>query len=254
MTQEQYYWFIRRQQLLKAYNAQQSKAAGGSVYSGRRLKSNLKEVWYDDFVEAFDIIPDDDMTSFRSNASFGACSSVRRGNFHGRNFDFTFDPRTTYVIHVKNNAAKKRHAFAGIAKASFNDDIPDMTKMPNLLKDGINDCNVVVNINVVSKIDLDDVGLKNTSTNPGKRRVHCDCVPSYILAYADSAVDAVRIMKNEIDIYGYLKGSGPEANEYLHYMISDMKNTFVVEIIGNRLCVIGYGMNADNDKVYDIVD
>lgn len=158
------------------------------------------------------------------------------------------------MIHVKDNAAKKRHAFAGVAKASFNDDIPDMMKMPNLLKDGINDCNVVININVVSKIDLDEVGLKNASTNPGKRRVHCDCVPSYILAYADSAVDAIHIMKNEIDIYGYLKGSGPEANEYLHYMISDMKNTFVVEIIGNRLCVIGYSMNADNDTVYGIVD
>lgn len=210
-------------------------------------------MWFDDFDEQFDIIPDDSFASF-VRRSYGACSSVRRGNFHGRNFDFTFDPRTTHVVHVKANEEKRRHAFAGIAKASFNDDVPDMMKIPNLLKDGINDHNVVVNINVVSKKDLDDVGLKNTATNPGMKRVHCDCVPSYILAYANSAADAIDIMKNKIDIYGYLKGASEEANEYLHYMISDLNNTFVVEIIKNEIFVIGYDFNKDNAKVKDIVN
>lgn len=254
MTPEQYYW-TRRQQILRAYNLQQQKAPGGfGKYNVKTLKSNLKEVWFDDFIEQFDIIPDDSATQLFGK-SFGACSSVRRGKFHGRNFDFTFDPRTTHVVHVKANEQKSRHAFAGIAKASFNDDIPDMMKMPNLLKDGINDHNVVVNINVVSKKDLDDVGLNNTETNPAvDKRVHCDCVPSYILAYANSAADAINIMKNKINIYGYLKGASEEANEYLHYMISDPNNTFVVEIIRNELFVIGYDFNTDNDKVKNIVN
>lgn len=234
MTPEQYFW-NRRQQVLRAYS-QMQRAVGAATekFSEKQLLPNLKEVWFDDFDEQFDIIPDDKLAS-SSRRSYGACSSVRRGNFHGRNFDFTFDPRTTHVVHVKSNPSKDRHAFAGVAKASFNDDAPDMMKIPNLLKDGINDHHVVININVVSKVDIDEVGLRNTETNPGKRRVHCDCVPSYVLAYANSAVDAIKLMKDDISIYGYLKDKSgrPEANEYLHYMVSDLDDTFVIEIIGN---------------------
>lgn len=77
-----------------------------------------------------------------------------------------------------------------------------------------------------------------------------------MLAYANSAIDAVKIMKERINIYGYLPVKGGLIDEHLHYMISDIDNTFTVEIIGNKVCVIGYAMNKPgaNEEVGAYVD
>lgn len=116
------------------------------------------------------------------------------------------------------------------------------------MKDGINDHGVVVNINVVAKDDLVKAGKENTETQKGsgKLKVHQDFLPAYLLAHSTSAVDAVLKMKNDINIYGDLGGL-----EYVHCMISDIKDTFVVEIIGNEVIAIGYDSNdpADNTAI-----
>lgn len=239
MTNEQWYW-QRRQQVLRAYA--QKQLAGSSNGRVKVLRPNLKEIWPDEFVEDYQIVPDSGpAAALRKGTS---CSSVRKGNFHGRNFDFTYDTGTTYIVHVKHT--DKYNAFTGVAKATFGTVQPQIEKVPNLMKDGINEHGVTVNINVVSMQDLVDCGLANNETLPGMPRVHMDCVPAYVLAHATSAVDAVKRMQSEISIYGDLAGE-----EYIHFMISDMKDTFTVEVIGSQLYVIGYSMNdpADNDIV-----
>lgn len=106
MTAEQYYWFVRRQQLLRAYNLnKQRNAASGSNGMSRSIKPNLKEMWFDDFTEDYSSIHQEQSTSLMRKSSVGACSSVRKGNFHGRNFDFTYDRGTTYVVHVAKTDA-----------------------------------------------------------------------------------------------------------------------------------------------------
>lgn len=105
--------------------------------------------------------------------------------------------------------------------------------------DGINENHVVVNINVVSKADLDRRSLGNfLGSNPGKEPIHTLCVPSMLLSRARSAVHAVQIMR-DVNIFGNLVEA-----EYLHYMISDPYDTFVVEQIGDRFEVIGFQSNA----------
>lgn len=213
-----------------------------------QLRPHLREIWldgYDPKYEGLDIALD----GANRYSMIGACSSVRtitagpspekRLNFHGRNFDFTYDDRQTYLIHVRNTPQT----------LAFNCVVKDMFKagtyarlLPNMAVDGINQNGVCVNINVVSKKDLDDMGegfANVNGTNPGaSRKVHMLCMPSYILAHAETAVDALRLM-SESDVYGDLLGL-----EHVHFMISDIRDTFVVEVIGDRLKVRGFSTNV----------
>ncbi len=143
----------------------------GGSYAEHQLSPYLSELWFDDYKEDYNLVKE--MPTSKSLVArccaivpMGSCSSVRKGNFHGRNFDFTFDTSKTYVVHSKANGG--RHAFVGMAKATSIDGNQPICNMPNLMKDGINDCGVVININVVAKKDIDDAGLGNTETQMGR--------------------------------------------------------------------------------------
>lgn len=214
-----------------------------------QLRSHLRELWldgYDPKYDGLEVIVDD-----ASKCSmFGACSSVRlisadrKTSFQGRNFDFTYDDKQTYVIHVRDTS--QSFAFNCIVKDLFKDGTYTRL-LPNMAVDGINEKGVCVNINVVSKKDLDDYGegfANVRGTKPGATRVHMLCMPSVILAHADSAVAALKIM-SEADIYGDLVGL-----EHVHFMISDKDDTFVVEVIGDKLKIRGFSRNDHNDCGY----
>ena len=160
-----------------------------------------------------------------------ACSAVRNGNFYGRNLDLDYADVPEFVIKV---AAKEgRYASIGLAailtlKSSEVDSVPEaqLLAMPNLTFDGINENGVAMNCNVVPAPDLDFATL--LSTNYGKPRIHAVSVVRYVLDHATSAAHGVELLKN-MDIYGGYGSWG------LHWMLSDEKETYIIECIDGEL-------------------
>ncbi len=160
-----------------------------------------------------------------------ACSAVRNGNFYGRNLDLDYADVPEFVIKV---AAKEgRYASIGLAailalKSNEVDSVPEaqLLAMPNLTFDGINENGVAMNCNVCPAVDLDFATL--LSTNYGKPRIHAIAVVRYVLDHAESAAHGVELLKN-MDIYGGYGSWG------LHWMLSDEKETYIIECIDGEL-------------------
>ena len=160
-----------------------------------------------------------------------ACSSVRNGNFYGRNLDLDYADVPEFVVKV---AAKEgRYASIGMV-ANFtlkSKDVGSISEaqllaLPNLTFDGINENGVAMNANVVPAVDLDFATL--LSTNHGKERIHALAVIRYVLDHAKSAAHAVELLKN-MDIYGGYGAWG------LHWMLADEKETYIIECIDGEL-------------------
>lgn len=160
-----------------------------------------------------------------------ACSAVRNGNFYGRNLDLDYADVPEFVIKV---AAKEgRYASIGLAailtlKSNEVDSVPEgqLLALPNLTFDGINENGVAMNCNVCPAVDMDFATLR--STNYGKPRIHAVSVVRYVLDHAKSAAHGVELLKN-MDIYG---GYGTWG---LHWMLSDEKETYIIECIDGEL-------------------
>lgn len=159
-----------------------------------------------------------------------ACSSVRNGRFYGRNLDFFYNNMPEIVVHM--SAKEGRHASLAVcgsfefAAADFEKglDQESYLKLPGGTFDGINDCGVCANVNVVPGEDTAPV----TGTNPGKPRMHVSYVVRVILDRASTAREAVELL-NEYDIYGSL------GHYAMHYMINDPSETYIVEFIDGKI-------------------
>lgn len=178
-----------------------------------------------------DYTVDKENVTHNSMEAFG-CSSVRNGNYYGRNFDYIFNDSPEFVVHV--TATDDRHASLGVAthyglresnllKGEYD---KQLELIPNLTLDGINDAGVIASINVVP--GKEDVG-ELTGTNPAGDPLHAAYVVRYILDNADSADEAVNLLKAR-NIYG-----SAVSDLYIHVMIADPTKTYVVEFIDNKL-------------------
>ena len=181
------------------------------------------------YMEFTDYVPD---LATGENIKMGfACSAVRNGNFYGRNLDLDYADVPEFVIKV---AAKEgRYASIGIAavltlKSNTVDKASEaeLLAMPNLTFDGINENGVAINCNVAPAVDLDFA--TKLSTNYGKPRIHAVSVVRYVLDHAKSAAHGVELLKN-MDIYGGYGSWG------LHWMLSDAKETYIIECIDGEL-------------------
>jgi len=176
----------------------------------------------------------------------GACTSVRSGNWVGRNLDWYYDNAAGFIIRV--TAEGKRHA-----SVAFADGITPLTKavvdayiaggdrpeqfdfLPYATTDGVNDCGVYVNSNIVT---LDYGTIDNT--NPGKPDMFVLNVSRYILDNYSTATDAVK-MFDKFNLFG-MSFLGEEP----HWMICDPTSTFIVEFINNKVHIM-----SDQDDEYD---
>ena len=182
------------------------------------------------YMEYTDYVPD---LTTGENVKMGfACSSVRNGNFYGRNLDLDYADVPEFVIKV---AAKEgRYASIGMAavltlKSGEVDKVSEaeLLALPNMTFDGINENGVAMNSNVAPAVDLDFAAL--LATNYGKPRIHALAVVRYVLDHAKSAAHGVELLKN-MDIYG---GYGTWWG--LHWMLSDEKETYIIECIDGEL-------------------
>lgn len=169
-----------------------------------------------------------------------ACSSVRNGDFYGRNLDWFYDNSVDFVVRVQAYAG--RYASMGVAgtvpgldQKLVNDrEYSELYKiLPFFMLDGINDQGVFINTNVVPN----DKGA-NRLVKPlieEKDRLCVTMVPRYVLDHFDSALGAIEYLRDYVAIYmtNRLEAIGYEC----HYMIGDKASgkTYVVEFVNNQL-------------------
>lgn len=197
-----------------------------------KIAPYLYQVNYDDIDYSIGL---DYCEQYHNN--IGACSAVRNDNYFGRNFDWYYDNCATFVVKCK--ATKDRHASIGIAGGhpSLTDEVANSGNYNSAYKylpfktfDGINDCGVIIEINVVP---TGDKGY-TTGTNPNGQDMCATMIVRYILDYADSAKHAIELLK-KLNIYCPI--SDTLTQEY-HWMIADKETTYVVELIDNQLKII----------------
>ena len=187
------------------------------------------------YMEYTDYVPD--LTTGEQVKTGFACSAVRNGNFYGRNLDLDYADVQEFVIKVAakddGSPAGRRYASIGMAailtlKSGQVDKVSEaeLLAMPNLTFDGINENGVAMNCNVAPAVDLDFATL--LSTNYGKPRIHAVSVVRYVLDHAKSAAHGVELLK-DMDIYGGYGSWG------LHWMLSDEKETYIIECIDGEL-------------------
>lgn len=172
---------------------------------------------------------DSDLQTISTDKVFG-CSSVRNGNYYGRNFDYIYNDTPEFVVRMK--ASDERYASIGVAQHWGLREADLLAKsydkqlelVPNLTLDGINENGVVANINVVPRQDVAEV----TGTNPDGEKLHMLHMVRYILDNAASATEAVDLLAGR-NIYGDL------GDKYLHLMVADEKKTYIVEFLDNKL-------------------
>lgn len=167
----------------------------------------------------------------------GACSSVRNGNWFGRNYDWYYDNAEEFIIRVSGN--EKR--FASIGVASF----PRITKseaekrkinelydyLPFFTLDAINEYGVICNLNVVPS---GDKGV-TTGTHPGAKEEICQImIARYVVDNFKTAREAAEYIRDNVNVYVFSDSHG---NQELHAMIADEKDTLILEFINNQ-CVI----------------
>ena len=164
-----------------------------------------------------------------------SCSSVRNGNFHGRNLDFKINEICEFIVRTRATAERK-HASIGVANPVFiditNEKVDageDLKSIPWMTMDGINDAGLVCNINVVNKNDIAENA--HTHTNPGKPEIMVMFLVRALLDNCGSVEEAKEFIK-EHDIIPVPAGVGGVWD--CHFMIADHDNTVVVEFTGEK--------------------
>lgn len=186
----------------------------------------LYEVTYDTYSE-------EPIGTYQEFAGEMACSCVRNGDYVGRNFDYYMNRSATFVVHT--TAKKGRYATIGVARLTkVNNTMIDagltdrqIKILPWALLDGMNEKGVVVTSNIVTKVD--EGTIPHTGTNPGAPELN-------ILFVIRALIDNCASVQEAID---YLESHNitpfESSNMNLHIMISDPKETYVVEIINNQI-------------------
>lgn len=180
------------------------------------------------------------------------CSSVRNGNWYGRNLDWFYNNQVDFLVRTTNDGS--RYASIGIAGG-----VPELTKdvvesgnwvsqykyLPFSMQDGINENGVFCNINVVP---ADKGYTKGTTPLIEKREEICALsLVRYVLDNFESAYSAVEYIKNYVSVYQNKKlwEFGYES----HFMIGDGENTFILEFVNNQIISINVTSGGGDAKL-----
>ena len=202
--------------------------------------------------------------SAANNASGEAmgCSAVHSGNFFGRSFDYFLLDKPGILLRTEHKDG--RFASIGIAGGNFSfdgqklesinagngtaDDLLNEKLLPFAMIDGMNENGVICCGNVVPAHDFaaheGEEEYYTHGTNPGKEDLYYQFVIRYVLDNAKSAEHAVELLRNRnitaLNSKGEMRdyqGVGTLGYE-LHYMIADKDNTYIVELVNDRMSVI----------------
>lgn len=171
-----------------------------------------------------------------------ACSSVRNGNWYGRNFDWVYGNGAEFIVKTKGDYSKQTFDTLGISanvSGLTNEFVKsgqysEMYKLvPFMIVDGINEAGLVCNVNIVPS----DKGI-TTGTIPLKKeliKMCCLMLPRYVLDHFTNANSACEWLKDFASIYTPEKLS--EMHYEPHFMIADSNNTYVIEFDNNEIVI-----------------
>lgn len=168
----------------------------------------------------------------------GACSTVRNGNFLGRNFDWFYSDDVAFV--VKTRAGNGSYATIGVCGSIPGLTVEDvesrefksMYKMvPFMVVDGINSHGLACTTHVTSK----DYG-NATGTTPLIYKKHEICstmLPRFILDRFADAKTALEYLRDYVSVF--TSTSIINKGYELHFVVADAENTYALEFINNEL-------------------
>lgn len=191
---------------------------------------------------------------------FGGCSSVRFGNYFGRNFDWLYDKEVQFVIHTPSSL--DHYAVLGVSglipgitqDTVDQDDIilegVDMFKLvPFYLLDGINERGLFCTHNVVPLDSQDSPTLEVRARVEERDRVCIPMLPRFILDKFSSTSQAIGYLRDYTTLFftEEMLNSGYQS----HFLLGDSKRTYVLEFIDSELKVIPYEY-ITNFQIYDV--
>lgn len=169
--------------------------------------------------------------------SIGHCSSLRKGNLYGRNYDWTYSNQTEFIVKTPNYG--NHYATLGVCGiSSLTKDFVESGEysesykiLPFYLNDGINECGVFCNVNVVP---IGEIPMTETvPTISQDYEISNLMVTRFVLDNFKTALEAVKALKEHTKIYASKKFQ--KMGYEFHYMIGDSEETYVVEIIDNQV-------------------
>lgn len=225
----------------QAYNAHPEKDILGYYKTIKKIKDYVYEVWYDeiDYYNASLYF-----SKLKDFQNYG-CSSIVSGNWYGRNLDWFYNNQCEFIVHIPK--INNRHASIGIAggiSKLTNDfvmskEYSDLYKIiPFQMQDGINDCGVFANMNVVPT----DKG-KNKKSIPTKgtaKLLSSLMLIRFILDHFESAHEAVNYIKDKVSIY--FPKALHDMDYEVHYMIGDANDVYVLEIVDRHVVILEHNI------------
>lgn len=169
--------------------------------------------------------------------NFG-CTSVRSGNFFGRNFDWFYNNDCDFIIRTNGNGRIPSIGVSGSVGALNKEDVAKgrvdskyYKLIPFYILDGLNDAGVFINSNVVPQ----DKGrvIKTQCTENEEYEMFLLMFPRFVLDKFTTALDACEYAKKHISFF-----QTDFAGKYgydIHFMIGDSEHTYVLEIIDNKV-------------------
>lgn len=216
---------------------EESAAHFGKYRELVKVKPYLYEAWYRNFDYGYADRYFKDR-SIRHN--LGGCSSIRNGDFYGRQYDWTYDECAEFIVHTMPTSV--HYASIGVcgSMANLTEEFvssgryhDDYRILPFMMLDGINECGVTANINVVPT----DHGENVTIPTMYQRDSVCGItIVRYIMDHFESAWRAADYIQKHVSVYfpKTLHDMGYE----VHVMIADQKSTYILEFIGNQTKVL----------------
>ena len=215
-----------------------------------QLSPYLHEIWYEDY-EDCSLTGEDAPFGELQLQGMGGCSSVRVGNFHGRNLDIAVSDLASIIVHMA--ASDDRFASVGttqwgdVSETALTNGTVSARRfdvLPSWMLDGINENGVAINVNIIP-MDVPQDGEDPESDE--RPAMHARKVVRYVLDHAESAEGVIEQLKG-FRIFGNI---GAIENN-IHWMISDAEKTFVVEIIKGEVVarehpiMTNFNINWDN--------
>lgn len=189
------------------------------------------EAWYEDLDYDFAI---EYYKNQQEDPDIGACSSVRNGDWYGRNYDWNYDLYPEMVIHTPRQYGRYASvSVVNLLKPLTNEEVKSGTYheeykiLPFKIADGINEYGVVMNVNVVPNDKT--ITRKSVPEVEEKLEISTRMLVRYVLDNFKSAREAVNYIRDYLSLYT------PQAlidlNFESHFMIADETDTFLLEFL-----------------------
>lgn len=172
--------------------------------------------------------------------SIGACSSVRNGDFLGRNFDWIYSNQATFIIQTPRT--DNRYGSYGISSGfpALTNDFVESGEDSNYYKlvpfqmvDGKNEYGVVASMNVVPTDKGENVAYASVKE---KETIYSLMLIRYILDKFQTAKEAVEYIRDYVTVV--FSKQLHKMHYETHILVADGTDTYVIEFAYNKTVIL----------------